>query len=38
MDGLNSSIKDKLRRHRGISVERRKELIIDILKAHKPKR
>lgn len=38
MEGLNSSIKDKLRKHRGISVERRKELIIEVLKAHKPKR
>lgn len=38
MEGLNSSIKDKLRRHKGISVERRKELIIEVLKAHKPKR
>ena len=38
MEGLNSSIKDKLRRHKGISVERRKELIVEVLKAHKPKR
>lgn len=38
MEGLNSSIKDKMRRHRGISTERRKELITTILKAHKPMR
>lgn len=38
MEGLNSSIKDKLRRHKGISIERRKELIVEVLKAHKPKR
>lgn len=38
MEGLNSSIKEKLRRHKGISVERRKDLIIDLLKAHNPKR
>lgn len=38
MEGLNSSIKDKLRRHKGISVVRRKELIIEVLKAHNPKR
>lgn len=38
MEGLNSSIKDKLRRHKGMSMERRKELIVEVLKAHKPKR
>lgn len=38
MEGLNSSIKDKLRHHHGLSVKRRKELIIEVLKAHKPKR
>lgn len=38
MEGLNSSIKDKLNRHKGISTERRKALIIQLLKAHKPKR
>lgn len=38
MEGLNSSIKDKLRHHHGLSAERRKELIVEMLKAHKPKR
>ncbi len=38
MEGLNSAIKEKLGRHRGLSVERRKALITAILKANKPKK
>lgn len=38
MEGLNSSIKEKLGRHRGLSIERRKALIVSVLKAHNPKR
>lgn len=38
MEGLNSSIKEKLGRHRGLSMERRKALIVAVLKAHNPKR
>lgn len=38
MEGLNSVIKEKLGRHRGLSTERRKVLITAILKAHSPKR
>lgn len=38
MEGLNSVIKEKLGRHRGLSTERRKVLITAILKAHNPKR
>lgn len=38
MEGLNSAIKDKMRLHRGISMERRKALIVEILLAHNPMR
>lgn len=38
MEGLNSAIKEKLGRHRGLSLDRRKALIAAILKAHNPKR
>lgn len=38
MEGLNSAIKEKLERHRGLSLERRKALITALLKAHNPKR
>ena len=38
MEGLNSAIKEKLGRHRGLSMERRKVLITEIIKGHKPKR
>lgn len=38
MEGLNASIKEKLSRHNGISAERRKGLIIELLNSHKPMR
>lgn len=38
MEGLNSAIKEKLGRHKGLSLDRRKELITALLKGHKPKR
>lgn len=38
MEGLNSAIKEKLGRHRGLSMKRRKGLITEIIKGHKPKR
>lgn len=36
LEGFNSSLKDKLRRHRGISQQRRKFLITSIINAHNP--
>lgn len=36
LEGFNSSLKDKLRRHRGISQQRRKFLITSIINSHNP--
>jgi transposase-like protein len=38
MEALFSSVKDKLRLHRGLSVERRKVLIEELFSAHSPRR